>query len=171
MGVWSAGASMQMVRAPLRLALSRAVPACTTPAESPRQEGLNVGVPRFRRTISAQVSDTPSGSFERQRLVSERWALKTNGGVECWGDNSYRQSGTNRNLQPTECRRRSYLRTRSNGTVVCWGEDSESQASIPNQIFGQALEFIGLGAFHSCVVTSGGAIECWGSDTYGQCSP
>ncbi|MGO9835168.1 MAG: hypothetical protein ACLP1X_13225 [Polyangiaceae bacterium] len=73
-------------------------------------------------------------------------ALLSDGTVECWGDNSWGQLGT----------------------------DPETDASITNSLTPLAVAGLGnvvaiaVGAVHSCALISGGTVECWGSNDHGE---
>jgi alpha-tubulin suppressor-like RCC1 family protein len=97
-------------------------------------------------------------------------ALKTDGSIECWGDNLFGQSKDQAGafLQVAadsyhSCAIRNAGQS-DRGPVTCWGYNDEGQASPPGGDFLQ----IGAGEDYTCGVTAFGNVDCWGSNSYGQ---
>jgi serine/threonine protein kinase len=92
-------------------------------------------------------------------------AIKTNGSIACWGDNTYGQSrppagtftqvmaGANHNCA-----------INSGGSIACWGDNRYGQANAPSGSF----TWVYPGDRHTCAINAGGTIVCWGDNTYGQ---
>ncbi len=67
-----------------------------------------------------------------------------NGGVSCWGDDSYGQLGN----------------------------DSTEESDVPAQVQGlgspgSGVQAVAAGAFYTCALVNGG-VQCWGDNSYGQ---
>lgn len=80
-------------------------------------------------------------------------AILSDGGVACWGDNSYGQLG--------------------NGTIggpdVCGSTPENSCYDIPQPTVGVAdVTSIEGGLNGYCALTASGAVDCWGDNSYGQ---
>ncbi len=120
-------------------------------------------------------------------------ALTKNGGVKCWGDNSYGELGdgtTTERTSPVGVSGLSSGATRlaagryhacavtTAGGVRCWGSNSSGQLGddtttdrwTPVAVTGLARPIVAVtaGLHHTCVLTSGGGVQCWGDDTSGQ---
>jgi len=68
-------------------------------------------------------------------------AVKTDGSLWCWGDNSYGQIG--------------------NGTLG-------GSVSEPVQVIPSGVSSVSSGWFHTCAVKQNGSLWCWGDNGYGQ---
>ena len=97
-------------------------------------------------------------------------ALKTDGSIECWGDNLFGQSKDQAGafLQVAadsyhSCAIRNAGQS-DRDPVTCWGYSDEGQASPPAGDFLQ----ISAGEDYTCGVTGAGNIDCWGTNSYGQ---
>src|SRR4051812_18666660 len=118
-------------------------------------------------------------------------ALKSDGSVWAWGENTYGQVGdgtkTNRN-RPVHLTGLSNvvdvaagaefsLALLANGTVMSWGRGNAGQLGrggtttrvSPGAVGGlPAIANVAAGRAHALAMTSGGALWGWGQDTYGQ---
>jgi alpha-tubulin suppressor-like RCC1 family protein len=90
---------------------------------------------------SGNTSNTPAISMCQGDFFT--CALLVNGQVDCWGDNSYGQTG--------------------NGVV------GGLAVSMPNPVtmLGTALQ-ITCGGYHACALIDDGTLRCWGRNTYGE---
>ena len=94
-------------------------------------------------------------------------AIRTNGTLACWGDNS---SGRRARLQAPSAqsrRQRPRVRVRTNGTLACWGDNSYGQATAPAGTF----TAVGGGGYHTCAIRTNGTLACWGYNVNGQATP
>jgi len=93
-------------------------------------------------------------------------ALKTDGTLACWGDNSNGQatppSGTFTQVSAGFAHN-CVLRTDS--TLACWGDNSFGQLNgIPSGTFSQ----VSAGQNHTCAIKTDGTLACWGDNSFGQ---
>ncbi len=86
-------------------------------------------------------------------------ALRTNGAVACWGDDSHGQADapTGR-FKAVSAGGTHTCGLRADDTVTCWGDDSEGQATPVGGLFAA----VSAGGNHSCGLRSDGTITCWG---------
>ncbi|MBI2235192.1 MAG: hypothetical protein HYU57_09490, partial [Micavibrio aeruginosavorus] len=120
-------------------------------------------------------------------------AVKTNGTLYCWGDDTYGELGngatTGDQASPVQ---ESTAATdwasvsagvdhtcavKTNGTLYCWGENFDDQlgtggsdAVSPTQEFTAATDWVSVsaGTTHTCAVKTNGTLYCWGNDATGQ---
>ncbi|SFC99390.1 Alpha-tubulin suppressor, partial [Flexibacter flexilis DSM 6793] len=96
-------------------------------------------------------------------------ALKNNGTVVGWGDNSYGQSTAPVGLTGVVAVAAGQFHTlalKSDGTLVSWGRNIEGQTNIPAGLTGVVA--ITVGAFHSVAVKNDGTVVAWGYNGQGQ---
>jgi alpha-tubulin suppressor-like RCC1 family protein len=120
-------------------------------------------------------------------------ALKTNGGVVCWGNNQWGQLGdgttTNRWVPtPVSTLGSGVMGVAAGGThtcalkttggVVCWGDNFAGQVGdgttadrwTPTPVYGLAsgVGAIAAGSYHTCALPTTGGVVCWGDNAYYQ---
>jgi alpha-tubulin suppressor-like RCC1 family protein len=101
------------------------------------------------RSTPVDVSGLSSGVSAASGGYAHTCALLADGGVRCWGDNTYGQLGdgtTTDHLTPATV----------SGLA---GGDAPSPAG--------ALA-VSAGAYHACALTRAGGVECWGGNGIGQ---
>src|SRR5262249_38594164 len=122
-------------------------------------------------------------------LTGQTCAL-VNGGVQCWGYNTYGQLGNNSTTEShvpvqgtglTSGEQAIAMNSKHtcalvNGGVQCWGSNqygqlgnnSTTDSPVPVQVTGFAIgvEALAVGN-HTCALVNGG-VQCWGSNQYGQ---
>jgi alpha-tubulin suppressor-like RCC1 family protein len=119
------------------------------------------------------------------------------GGVECWGDNSYGQLGNSKfgdvayatpvaTLEPGSGAQVTDVVAGSNhtcaivdGGVQCWGDNFDGQLGTGNSVSykvptpvlglsaGSGVTAIAASADHTCAVVNGG-VQCWGYNSFGK---
>jgi alpha-tubulin suppressor-like RCC1 family protein len=95
-------------------------------------------------------------------------ALKTNGIVVGWGDNSYGQISVPTLTDVTAIAAGYYhsLALRSNGTVVTWGDNSFGQTNTPPGL--SNVVSISAGAYHNLALKDDGTVVAWGNNADGE---
>lgn len=115
--------------------------------------------------------------------------LRTDGHVECWGENAYGQLGTGDNFsrdQPAEVVGLSAVTQlevgplsacaiRSDQSLWCWGgnivgelgDGTKNDSSSPIKVALSGVERVAI-SNHPCAITSGGRLFCWGDNSFRQ---
>ncbi|HVR34716.1 MAG TPA: immunoglobulin domain-containing protein, partial [Methylomirabilota bacterium] len=96
-------------------------------------------------------------------------ALKDDGTVVGWGDNSLGQASPPFGLTDVvaiAAGRSHSLALRGNGTVVGWGQNTWGQSAPPAGL--QNVVAIDAGEFHSIALRDDGVVIGWGNNQYGQ---
>jgi alpha-tubulin suppressor-like RCC1 family protein len=96
-------------------------------------------------------------------------AVRTNGTVIGWGDNSYGQvtvPAAATNVVALAAGRGHTLALKANGTVTGWGDNSFGQTSIPGGL--SNVVAIAAGDRHSLALETAGTVVGWGANSYGQ---
>jgi hypothetical protein len=105
---------------------------------------------------------------------SHSCAIRADGALACWGDDSKGQldgvpSGT---FTAVSAGAAHTCAIRTDGTLACWGDDSKGQLDgIPAGTF----TAVSAGGAHTCAIRApedgdedGGPLVCWGDDSHGQ---
>jgi alpha-tubulin suppressor-like RCC1 family protein len=94
------------------------------------------------RLTSVDVTDLSSGVIDLSAAGGQTCALRTGGGVRCWGNNKYGQLGD--------------------------GTAEKRFAPVDVDGMGQGVGKVVTGWNHTCAVTGNGELKCWGWNYYGQ---
>ena len=96
-------------------------------------------------------------------------ALKADGTVVTWGDNTYGQqnvpAGLN-NVIAISSRHTHSLALKSDGTVVAWGLNWIGQIDVPANLTN--IKAIAAGISHSLALKNDGTVVAWGYNNFGQ---
>ena len=159
---------------------------------------LVLGLAGIAYAAAPGAGDSSEGGIaatrDSQRLISlgaeHSCAITDAGTVECWGDNSHGQLGTNDVTSSTTPRLVAGITGAleigagtahtcvlvHGGTVKCWGLNGSGQvgaASDDDQLVPVAVPLtdvrhIAVGSVHSCAVRTDGSVWCWGQNGMGQ---
>ena len=104
-------------------------------------------------------------------------AVRTDGGLVCWGSNTYLDQPYGQATPPQELG--PVFQVSAGGahtcvikvdrSVACWGNNGSGQASPPGDL-GSVTQVV-TGDSHSCAIKTSGALACWGNSFYGQSAP
>jgi hypothetical protein len=155
----------------------------------------NPGVSALAQPAAVAVNPLFGAGWAVQVDAGERHtcALTVDGGVKCWGGNSYGQLGdgtTTGRLTPVAV---AGLRNgvqaiaagafhtcalTTSGEVKCWGQNDDGQlgdgttqgrlAPVDVGGLGDGVRAIATGSYHTCAVTETGGVKCWGENGSGQ---
>jgi alpha-tubulin suppressor-like RCC1 family protein len=120
-------------------------------------------------------------------------ALMDDGGVKCWGDNTYGQlgngstapsytpvdvSGLAGNAVAISAGQHHTCAITFIGGIKCWGynagyqlgDGTQVDSPVPVDVLGFDAVAIGLaaGSVHTCAIKAAGGVMCWGMNNYGQ---
>lgn len=127
---------------------------------------LALGVPAAaRRPQSASLRGWPCIAAGTHHTV----ALKGDGTVAAWGDNSDGQTSVPAGLVGVAAVAAGHSHTavlKSDGTVVSWGNNADGQAAVPDGLSGVVA--LAAGAFHTVALKDDGTVVAWGRNTEGQ---
>jgi len=123
-------------------------------------------------------SSVTSGSFTLSRVVGIKAiaaggaytvALKNDGMVVAWGDNSFGQTMVPTGLSGVTAiaaGRTHSVVLKNDGTVVAWGGDQFEQSTVPTGLSG--VTAIAAGGYHTLVMKNDGTVVVWGANSDGQ---
>jgi alpha-tubulin suppressor-like RCC1 family protein len=143
-------------------------------------------------TTPVDVIGLANGVAQISVGLAHACALTTNGGVKCWGDNSWGELGEGRLMNPrttpvdvsgltsgvvqVSAGAFSTCAVLTSGALKCWGNNVYGQLgdgtqvmrTTPVNVIGLAgVAQVSVGDFHTCAVTTSGGVKCWGYNTYG----
>ncbi|HKY57318.1 MAG TPA: polysaccharide lyase family 7 protein [Aeromicrobium sp.] len=147
------------------------------------------GTNSIDRAFPTLVAGTYSGWKSVSAGGTHTCAIRTNGRLYCWGDDSLGQMGNGSvgkktypypvSATATDWRAVSAggshsCAIRTNGYLYCWGDDSRGQlgngsagsATYP-RLVGSGWTQISAGAAHTCGMRSA-RLQCWGDNEHGQ---
>ena len=106
-------------------------------------------------TTPVDVSGLSGGVTAIATGGSHTCALMADGGVKCWGDNSFGQLGNGTTTGPETC-------PGFTVPVAC------STTPVDVSGLGSGVTAIAAGGSHTCALTTGGGVKCWGFNDLGQ---
>jgi alpha-tubulin suppressor-like RCC1 family protein len=146
----------------------------------------NANAPVLIKVLGQTVTQVAPGT-------THTCALKSNGTVWCWGENTYEELGngtSSTSYKPVEvvglegvvdvvsgydhtCARK------KNGSLSCWGANDHGQLGTGSIDFGGAgasnvitlgtdVAEVGAGEMHTCARKTDGSVWCWGGNMNGQ---
>jgi alpha-tubulin suppressor-like RCC1 family protein len=149
---------------------------------------LGSGAPDLFRTTPIQVAGLERGVRAIDAGGRHACALRSDGGVQCWGYNGAGQLGDGTAdsratpvsallSSPAVALSAGYLHTcaaLANGEVACWGDNSKGQLGdgttntslvpvIVRDLPGRIVA-LAAGQEETCALTAGGQIVCWGAE-------
>lgn len=177
------------------VALSALAASCSGPAPRPASSGQpaasspspDAGAPRPPAAAVAPLA-RPDLGFDLALGRGHACARKEDGGVWCWGLNTYGQLGDGTRFErATAARVRGVTDAaavatgnmfscalHATGAVSCWGARAAagpgaSMALSPEPIAGLAdVVAISAGTSHACALTAARRVRCWGDNREGQ---
>lgn len=150
---------------------------------------LGIGLRGAGRTVPTQVGAASDWAAVSAGGAST-CAVRTSGGLFCWGLNNKGQLGNGtRTLSPRPVQvgtARTWRSVdagwfttcalRANQTLWCWGDNKHGQVGIgthtrrwrPAQLPGTGWTSVSVMGWHACATKSDGSLWCWGRNTFGQ---
>ena len=106
---------------------------------------------------------------------SHSCGLRTNGTIDCWGNNDYGQTDVPEGIFKKLAAGANHtcgVRL-EDGAIVCWGADNEGQAKGTPFIPLGPYRDVAAGQFHTCGLRIDNTITCWGAfrENKGQTKP
>jgi len=100
-------------------------------------------------------------------------ALKSDGSVVAWGDDTYGQTNVpvsaSSGVIAISAGTFNTVALKNDGSVVAWGDDTYGQTTVPlSASFGVIA--ISAGALHTVALKSDGSVVAWGDNSYGECT-
>jgi alpha-tubulin suppressor-like RCC1 family protein len=137
-------------------------PVLTVNGNNPSSIKHQTWVDSSGATVRAAPSAVAAG-------VGHSLALKAEGTIAVWGDNSHGQLNTPpsaTNVVAIAAGDYHSLALKADGTVLAWGDNSHGQINIP----ATATNIIAISArgYNSLAVKADGTVLGWGDNTYGQ---
>jgi alpha-tubulin suppressor-like RCC1 family protein len=148
---------------------------------------------QFSSTLPQPVSRMTSGVKSIVAGWSHACALRTGGGLECWGSNAKGQLGDGTNadsfspvavfglaegVKAVAAGTRHTCVLMETGAVKCWGENASGgvgdgtniNRNTPVEVPGleAGVKALDAGAGHTCTLMSDGSVKCWGWNPAGQ---
>lgn len=98
-------------------------------------------------------------------------ALKSDGTIAAWGDNTHGQCTVPSGLDKVitiSARGAQSMALRADGSVLGWGDNTHGQSNVPASSL--KVTAIAAGSDHSLALREDGTVAAWGDNTHGQCS-
>jgi alpha-tubulin suppressor-like RCC1 family protein len=145
-----------------------------------------------QQSTPVEVDDVDNNVTALAAGYSHTCALTTDGGVKCWGRNTFGQLGDETEIDrgtPVDVFELTsgvtaltagahHTCALAAGVVKCWGRNNQGQLgngtttnqSTPVEVDGLGSDVTSLAAgdHHTCALTAGGSVKCWGRNYNGQ---
>ena len=109
--------------------------------------------------IDAPTLTSPGGFRTVSAGGAHTCAIRTDGTITCWGDNSHGQAdpppGT---YESVSAGKHHTCAIRTDSTIECWGLNSDGQSNHPEGVH----RAVTAGAIQTCAIRTDGTIGCWG---------
>jgi alpha-tubulin suppressor-like RCC1 family protein len=116
------------------------------------------------------ASNTPLWTSRIAGGYAHSLALKSDGTVVAWGQNTYGQTTVPTGLTGVAAIAAGgyhSLALKNDSTVVAWGQNTYGQTTVPTGLTGVVA--IAAGLYHSLALKSDGTVAAWGNDGNNQC--
>jgi alpha-tubulin suppressor-like RCC1 family protein len=132
-----------------------------------------VGPEAVRPEAIARLSVPGSGYTQVSAGSDHTCALRDDGVVECWGDNTYGRAPATRaassgSFVEVAAGGLHTCALRDDGVVECWGNNGAGEAPATKSAASGVFTQVDAGTDHTCAVRSDGVIECWGNNNLGK---
>jgi alpha-tubulin suppressor-like RCC1 family protein len=101
-------------------------------------------------------------------------ALRSDGKVICWGDNTYNQCSVpplaQSNVVKVVCGAFHTVALKNNGQVICWGSNNWEQSNVPVNLGIGCLD-IAAGQYHTVAIKSNRTLSAWGAINNAETTP
>ena len=121
------------------------------------------GEPQPEATSNTQPAATGFSAVSAGQFHS--CALRTNGTIQCWGNNDDGQTDApDGTFNAVTAGGVHSCALRTNSTIQCWGNNDDGQTDAPDGTFNAVT----AGRGHSCALGTNGTIQCWGNNYSGK---
>ena len=104
---------------------------------------------------------------------SHSCAIRSDGLVVCWGDNTFNQQQnvpTSGTFTQVSVGQRHSCAIKTDDTLACWGENTSGYNQLTNIPTG-TFKQLSAGANHTCAIRTDGTLACWGDNVNKQSEP
>ena len=126
-------------------------------------DGTESGVPSFCHSENLPEED---GFINISIGYNHGCAIKRDGTVVCWGDNTYGQSNTPLGVKFIQVKAGQYFTVglKEDGNILCWGDDSNNIVTDTPSL--GRFKKIDAGSEHAVAISTDGYVTSWGRNEY-----